>query len=207
MAKQKKDRSAEEKILIAAKNIFITKGLDGARMQDIADEAKINKALLHYYFRNKESLFEVIFKEAISNFIPRILSIIDADVPLFDKIRIFTGEYITTISENPYLPLFIMNEINKRPRSVVEKVFGDKRPDLTKLVLQIEGEIKAGIIKNISPVQLIVNMLSICIFPFIAKPMIQQVIKMDELQFRHFMEQRKTEVSNFIIDSIKSNTT
>src|SRR2546425_901472 len=82
-----KEETTENKILQAAKKVFITKGLDGARMQDIADEAGINKALLHYYFRSKDKLFEVIFMEAATSLFPKIVSILDEDISLFDKLR------------------------------------------------------------------------------------------------------------------------
>ena len=62
MVKIKKDHNAEERILAAAKKVFTTKGMAGARMQDIADEAVINKALVHYYFRDKDKMFEVVFR-------------------------------------------------------------------------------------------------------------------------------------------------
>ena len=84
---KKKDSTTEEKILAAAKKIFVQKGMAGARMQDIADEAGINKALLHYYFRNKEKLFEVIFLAAAERLFPRINRIFEADMPLFERIE------------------------------------------------------------------------------------------------------------------------
>src|ERR1044072_5809634 len=105
--------STEEKIVTAAKKVFLAKGLAGARMQDIADEAGINKALVHYYFRNKEKLFEVIFTEAALKLFPKINIIFESDGTLFEKIRLFVAEYITVMSENPYLPMFVLNEINK----------------------------------------------------------------------------------------------
>jgi TetR/AcrR family transcriptional regulator len=199
----KKDQTTQEKILTAAKKVFVVKGLAGARMQDIADNAGINKAMLHYYFRNKEKLFEVIFKEAAIRLFPKINAILNSDLLLFDKIRQFTHDYIEIVIENPYLPLFVLNEINKQPHSFSKKMFGNNRPPVHKLAEQIEKEIKKGLIKPISPAQLIINMLSMCIFPFVGKPMIQLVMNIDELQFRNMMEQRKTMIADFIIASIK----
>ncbi len=200
---KKKDQSTEEKILIAAKKIFVENGMAGARMQDIADKAGINKALLHYYFRSKEKLFEVIFKEAATRLFPRMNTILNSDLSLFDKIRQFTHDYIEIVIENPYLPLFVLNEINKQPHSFSMKMFGKERPPVHKLSEQIEKEIKKGLIKSISPAHLIINMLSMCVFPFVGKPMIQLTMNIDELQFRNMMEQRKTLIADFIIASIK----
>src|ERR1017187_9752498 len=155
---KKKDQTTEEKILAAAKKVFVVKGMAGARMQDIADTAGINKALLHYYFRNKEKLFEVIFKEAAIRLFPKINAILNSDLPLFDKIRRFAHDYIEIVIENPYLPLFVLNEINKQPLAFSKKMFGNNRPAVHKMAEQIEKEIKKGLIKPISHVQLIINM-------------------------------------------------
>ncbi len=198
------EKSTEEKILAAAKKVFITKGMYGARMQDIADEAGINKALLHYYFRSKEKLFEVIFMEAAQKLFPKINSIFESDMPLFEKIETFTEEYITIISENPYLPLFVLNEINQDPETFLNKIWNKQKfPRPQKFLEQIEKEVKKGTIKRISPLHLLINLISMSVFPFVAKSMIQFTMGLDELQFRNVIEQRKKEVSKFIIDSIK----
>lgn len=203
MVNIKKDQNTEEKILSAARQVFMEKGLDGARMQDIADKAGINKALLHYYFRSKDKLFEVIFTEAATSFIPRIAGIMNSDIPLFDKIKTFVSTYIGMLMENPFLPLFILNEVHRQPQSFIKKLFGSNHPPIEKLLVHVQQEIKAGNIKPIPPIQLVVNMVSMCIFPFVAKPMIQWVSKMNDTQFKQFMELRKTEVATFIIDSIR----
>ena len=195
--------TAQQKILIAAKKVFLQKGMAGARMQDIADEAGINKALLHYYFRNKEKLFETIFKEASGQFFPKIAHIIESDISLFEKIESFCMEYIEMMQQNAYLPLFVLNEITKEPKRVREKLLKNRDLPFSKFVEQIEKEIKKRKIKSVSPSHLLLNMISLCIFPFIAKPMWMPASGMDETQFRLFMEQRKTEVPKFIIESIK----
>ena len=204
MVNIKKDQSAEEKIIAAARKVFLSKGLAGARMQDIADEAGINKALLHYYFRSKDKLFEMIFMEAAQKLFPKINFIFESNMPLFEKIEHFADEYISVMVENPYLPSFVLNEINREPVAFFKKLnekFGF--PDPALFLKQIEREIKKGTIKRINPLQLLMNMLSMCIFPFMAKPMFQLRMGLGETQFRDFMEQRKKEVPKFIIDSIR----
>jgi len=204
MVKTRKDQSTEERIIAAARKVFLSKGLAGARMQDIADEAGINKALLHYYFRSKEKLFDMIFMEAAQKLFPKINFILESNMPLFEKIEHFADEYITVMLENPYLPLFVLNEINQDPVSFFKKLnekFGFPDPSL--FLTQIEKEIKKGNIKRVNPVQLFMNMLSLCIFPFMARPLLELRIRMSEKQFREFMEQRKKEVPKFIIDAIR----
>jgi len=204
MDKIKIEKSAEEKILAAAKKVFTTKGMAGARMQDIADEAGINKALLHYYFRSKEKLFEVIFFEAAQKLFPKINLIFESDMPLFEKIENFAEQYITMMSENPYLPLFVLNEVSKEPEIFIKKIWGKQNmPRPEKFLVQIEREVKNRTIKKISPLHLLINLISLSVFPFVAKPMIQFTLGLDEMQFKNVMEQRKKEVAKFIIDSIK----
>ena len=198
-----KDQNTEQRILAAAKQAFMEKGLAGARMQDIADKAGINKALLHYYFRSKDKLFEVIFMEAAAEFLPRISALMFSDQPLFEKIEGFVNEYIGMILKNPYLPLFILNEMNRQPQPFIKKLWGAKRPPVERLAEQIEQEVKRGNIKPIHPAHFMMNMVAMCMFPFIARPMVQWIHKLDEKQFLELMEQRKKEVAKFIIDSIR----
>ncbi|MBL7735603.1 MAG: TetR/AcrR family transcriptional regulator [Chitinophagaceae bacterium] len=203
MVKNEKDQSAEERILMAAKKVFVTRGLSGARMQDIADEAGINKALLHYYFRNKEKLFETIFAELFTGLFPRLRNIFESDLPLFDKIERFCSEYIDYMLQNPHAPIFVLNEIHQRPEWFVKKALRGGIVNLDKLIQQITSEIKAGRIISINPIQLIMHMLSLCIFPFIGKPMLASVMEIGEETFLALMEARKKEVPKFIIGSIK----
>ncbi len=198
------EKSTEEKILAAAKKVFVLKGMSGARMQDIADEAGINKALLHYYFRSKENLFEMIFLETAQKFFPKINYLFESDMPLFEKIEHICEEYVTMLSENPYMPLFILNAINEDPENFMDKIWNTSGlPEPHKFLEQIEEEVKKGTIKKISPVHLLINILSLCVFPFVGKAMIQSINGLDELQYRNVMIQRKKEVPKFIIDSIK----
>ncbi|MEP7258029.1 MAG: TetR/AcrR family transcriptional regulator [Flavitalea sp.] len=199
----KKDESTEQKILSAAKKVFVAKGMSGARMQDIADEAGINKALLHYYFRNKEMLFETIFLELSTDFFPRLKMIFDSDDTLFTKIEKFCTAYIDNILVNPYIPIFVLNEIHQRPQWFAEKVMKAGAPNMAKLAKQVREEVKAGRIRPIHPAQLIMNMLSMCIFPFVARPMLMNLMGMDDPIFRSLMEDRKTEIPRFIMSSIK----
>jgi len=198
------EQSAEQRILAAAKKIFVKQGMAGARMQDIANEAGINKAMLHYYFRSKEKLFSMIFVEAMGKLLPRIIAIFNGDEPLFTKIEMFCQQYIETVIENPYIPLFVIYELNREPKKFIENMWQDgKKPVLKKLMKQIEAEIKKGTIKPIDPFQLVLNMLSLCIFPFVGKPILQHISGMDNEQYLQMLERRKTEVSQFIIASIK----
>jgi len=204
MVKTEKIDSTQERILAAAKKVFLEQGMAGARMQDIADRAGINKALLHYYFRNKDKLFETIFKEVSSQFFPKIADVIESDIPLFGKIERFCSEYIDMLQKNSFMPLFVLNEVSKQPQRFKERFWKNMAPVLAKFVGEIESEMKKKKIKKMSARQLFLNMVSLCIFPFIAKPLWMVSSGMDEAHFKQFMEERKKEVPKFIIESIKN---
>ena len=200
-----KDLNTEQKILLAAKKVFLEKGREGSRMQEIADEAGINKALLHYYFRSKEKLFEGVFKETFSRLVPQVISLLNQDISLFDKIRIFTREYIDLFLENPYIPGFVIHELSRNPQLIVNLIttVGIK-PQV--FIGQVHREIEKKTIIPIRPEDLIVNMLSMSIFPFVATPIIKNLIfQEDAAAFRSFLEERKHTVPEFIINSIKKN--
>ncbi len=192
-----------EKILIAARKIFIDKGLDGARMQDIANEAGINKAMLHYYFRNKEKLFETIFDQLANEFLPKLFSILELEIPLFEKIEKFCSAYIQQEIETPYVPMFIVKEINRDPDLFLKKVLRGRNHPLVIAMVQIKQEMAQGNIKPVEPVQLLLNIISLCIFPFLVQPMVQIITGIEREQFVKLMEQRKVLVPQLIIQSIK----
>lgn len=198
-----KEFNTEQTILKAAKKIFIQKGLDGARMQEIADEAGINKALLHYYFRSKDKLFEAIFQDAILKFIPGMMEMLQSELPLFKKIEIFTGNYIDAFTENPFIPGFIMHELSRDPSKIAMMVKNSGvRPEA--FISQIKKEMEAGSIVEVDPYHLIVNILSMCIFPFAARPILLNVLfRNDPEAYAGFIAQRKKEVPEFIINAIR----
>jgi TetR/AcrR family transcriptional regulator len=198
-----KDQTAEQKILDAAQQVFFDKGMDGARMQDIADKAGINKAMLHYYFRSKEKLFEKIFAESFNDFFPRLASILESDKTIFSKIESICVEYITHIQTMPYLPIFILNEVNRQPDTFLKKIWSNTAPPAKNFFKMVETAIQKKEIKKVHPLQLLMNIISLCIFPFAAKPLFQQVTGISKKQFEALIEERKKIVPQIIIQSLK----
>lgn len=198
-----KTENTETEILIAAKEIFQQKGLAGARMQEIADKAKINKALLHYYYRSKQLLFEAVFKSAFSLLAPQLNKVLNDDSDLFEKIRKFTENYVSFVIKHPYLPNFVIQELNKNPE-FVQKLRSEKNfPSIEKFKLQVSDAINQGIIKPIEAEQLFINIISLNIFPFIGEPLLMALVNVDKESYNKILENRKTEVAEFIINSIK----
>tara|TARA_R110001583_G_C5556829_1_gene400850 strand:- start:223 stop:834 length:612 start_codon:yes stop_codon:yes gene_type:complete len=201
--KKNKDSSTETEILNAAIRIFQQKGMDGARMQEIADEASINKALLHYYYRSKQLLFEAVFKSAFLMLAPQLNKVLNSDDSLNAKIKNFTKNYISFIIKHPYLPNFIINELNRNPE-FVKKLTSEKHfPTIEKFKQQVNENVKNGSIKPIKAEQLFINIMALNIFPFIASPLLKGFLKIDDENYKQLMDERTTEVSNFIINGLK----
>ena len=198
-----KNSGTEATILNAAITIFQKKGMAGARMQEIADEAQINKAMLHYYFRNKQQLFEAVFMQAFQKLAPQLNHIFASEDGIFEKIKKFTANYIDFILENPYLPAFVIQELNNNPEFVTKFMSHDGKPDPRPFLSQIEEEIKAGNIKKIPPKQLLLNLLSLTIFPFVGEVMIKVIMNISDVEFRQLIEERKTLIAEQLISSIK----
>ena len=196
--------STEERILDAAMEVFIAKGFDGARMQEIADIAEINKALLHYYFRSKDKLFEAVFKETLLRIGPLVLSFVNEPIPLEVKIWKFVDEYIEIIKKSPKLPLFVLNEIHVNPERVLSFLNIDAFLDTDVLQEQLNKE--TGVTLNqIKVKHFVVNILSMTIFPFIGKPIMQKTLKIKEDDWEKFLEERKRIVPQTIMNWIRFN--
>ncbi|PLX24056.1 MAG: TetR/AcrR family transcriptional regulator [Marinilabiliales bacterium] len=203
------EMNTEQKILDAAKEVFQQKGMTGARMQEIADKAGINKALLHYYYRTKDKLFEKVFELAFSLFIPKVKEMMISDKPVFEKIEFFVENYLNLLQKHPYIPGFVISELNRNPEILV-KIIGKniqlkENNLLEKLERQISEEVVKGIIKPISAENLLTNVISLCLFPIVAKPILRGVLfENDEKMYEAFLEQRRDFVKEYIINSIKA---
>jgi TetR/AcrR family transcriptional regulator len=197
----KKD-STEQKILDAAHTVFIHKGMDGSRMQEIANEAGINKALLHYYFRTKEKLFEAIFKQVFRQVFPGIKELLYADVAIEVKIGSFIEKYMDLLLKNPYLPMFILKEINRDPEFLAS-VIKSQGIHPEEVFTVFEKEMDKGTIRRMNPKDLLINMLALSIFPIAGKPLMTVMFfDCDTESYKRFLYERKNTVKEFILNSI-----
>jgi len=195
--------STEQRIFEAARDVFIQKGMEGAKMQEIADRAGLNKALLHYYYRSKEKLFEMVARSIINRAIPIIRKTIESDEPLHQKIAGFIDFYINLINHNPFVPLFIISEMNKHPDSFFEKIMPIGVPKPQIFLKQVEEAIERGEIKPIKPEHLLINVVSMCVFPFLGKPMLRIVLAMDPAELKQFYEERTEVVKQFVFAALR----
>lgn len=199
------ERNTEELIIEAARKIFIQRGLAGARMQDIADEAGINKAMLHYYYRSKEKLFEIVFNEAIGRVIGRLGHILSQPMPIMEKIPAIVESYIDSLTAAPYLPMFVLNEIGQHPEVFVQRLKAQANgPAIMQFMKDIVDAGKNGEIREVSPVQLFLNIVSMCIFPFIGRPMAQGMLQLDNVQYNMIIEDRKKVITEVIFAWLKT---
>ena len=195
--------STENQILIAAREVFIVKGFDGTRMQEIADHAGINKALLHYYFRSKEKLFEAVFSEVAANLFPAMRQLLEAELGIKEKLTFFVKIYLKALQENPFIPSFVINTLNSNPESFLKYI---KKARIKPLLLQkqIDDEASRGMIRMVKAEHLIVNIIAMCIFPFVARPIIQNIFEMNNEEYQIYLSARETEIIDFVLKSIQA---
>lgn len=196
------DHGTEKKILLAAKKVFHEKGFDGARMQEIADVAGINKSLLHYYFRSKENLFNAVFLEALREIFSRLFTIAGKENSLEEKVRLIFRNYIGFLQENSYIPGFVLSEIRNNPQHLGE-IFKKAGISPKLLYEKMRESITDEKIEGIGYKSFVINILSLSIFPFAARPLLQVIFDFSDREYDEFLEQRKTDLPEFFLNAIR----
>lgn len=189
---------SEATILDAARAVFTEKGMAGARMQEIADRAGINKAMLHYYFRSKEKLFDRVFQEAFQQFWPKIEMQLNADVNPKLLIKGIIESYVELFLEKPYLPNFIISELTRDPERV-EKLMRESGIAPMQLVKYVQHQMEQGVMNQMDPRELFINVIGLCVFPFAARPLVSRIIwDNDQDSYTDFLKSRKKSVFQFV---------
>lgn len=199
------DTTTEDKIMEAAKEVFMKYGLYGARMQDIADTAGINKALLHYYFRNKEKMFDKVFDGALAKFFQQLDVFSNNELSIKKRIFLYIDNIIDFYAEYPQMSMFIIKEIENNPELFKEKVMAAKKNKTLRLIQILEDGIKSGEIKKIDTTIFIINLQSLCSFPFLASPMFKHSLKVQGKDWEKDFstEKLKQSVKNFVESTFK----
>ncbi len=199
------DKLTEEKIFDTATDVFIEKGMDGARMQDIADRAGINKALLHYYYRSKDLLFEAVFQKTAGKMFEKFAPVLEENLTLEEKIRFFFREHIDFMTRNPRLPAFVLNEVNKNPERIARII---KKIDFENIWKTLERQHKEEFERyNItieSVPQIMTTIAAMSVFPFAAKGIIETALNSMGMSFGKYAEERKEFAAEFIITALKA---
>jgi AcrR family transcriptional regulator len=206
-----KSADTESRILEAARSVFIRRGTAGARMQEIAAEAGVNQALLHYYFRSKDQLSAAVFGQMASRLFPMLLQTLSSDVSLDAKIEQIVSIYHENLTRNPFLPGYVLSELHHHPERmemVLGKIGGgDPRgaiaPVFLRLNEQIKAEVGAGRMRPITAREFVVNLVSLCIFPFAARPMLSIMLGLDEAAFPTFIAERQRTLAAFYKNALR----
>jgi TetR/AcrR family transcriptional regulator len=206
-----RDRDTEQRILDAAHVVFVRRGTAGARMQEIAEEAGVNKALLHYYFRSKARLGEAIFRRVAQGLFARVGAILGGEANLEDKVRQVVALYIDQLSTTPYAPAYVISEINQHPeraQQLLEAVSQMRAQAIGEHFLgtldrQLKRAAREGRIRPIATDQFIANLASLCVFPFAARPMLSTALQLDDHAFERFIRERKATLADFILNALR----
>jgi AcrR family transcriptional regulator len=192
-AKEEKDLSTEEKIKEAARTMFTKKGYAATRTRDIAEEAGINLALLNYYFRSKENLFSIIMAEKMQKLFGTMAIVLNnASTSLEEKVTLAADHYIAMLMDNPDLPIFVLSEIRSQPDIMVSRFPVEQLIMQSSFAQQIREKKP-----DLNPLQMIMTLLGMVIFPFVMKPVLLAGGISAEQSFAVLIEERRTMIPNW----------
>ena len=200
-------QDTESRILQAAENEFFEKGYAGARTASIAEAAGVTHAMLHYYFRTKDKLFERIVSEKISMLADILLSAIgDANLPLEERIRQGIGRHFDFISANRDLPRFIVNEVLSRSEQI-DTMKGNIQNIVNELLDNLQQEIDEyaakGFCRQVDARMLLIDIVSLNVFPFMAAPIVYGAIGDSYGDYDEFLAIRNKENVETILNKLK----
>ena len=188
----------ENKIIQAAKETFLKKGYKETNMSDIAAAVGLTRPAMHYYFRTKERLFQAVFGEILLSFLPKIKDLINADIPLEEKIGKIVDEYFVILTKTPELPLFLMKEATRDFDAFVKVAIGSNIVELGNNVFSaIEEEMAAGRIKRVPLIEIFYTFYGLVIVPFMTLPVATQVFGEENIT-NTINNQWKSRIINYV---------
>lgn len=204
MFKEKGNTDVKGRILDVARNLFIENGYNGTSIRDIAAASETNVAMVNYYYHSKYNLFEYIFEESLDVLIKRIFTIIDSELPFYQLIEIWIDSYYETLMSYPQIPIFILNEINQHPERLGER-FNRHRPYemFKKIANRIEEEVQKGTIRETPPLDFLLNVLSLCIFPFMFGSLAVKVAGKSMEDYHKVLIEHKEYVKIFVTNALQ----
>jgi len=205
------DADSETRILDAAHAVFTRRGTAGARMAEIAREAGVNHALVHYYFRTKQRLAEAVFRRAAGQLFPAMLAVFASDLPIEEKVRRIVSAQVDMLLENRYLPGYLIAELNHYPERaelLLNSMAGAPaevlRPRLFgRLAEQLEAGARNGTLRPISPQAFVLNLISMVVYPFAARPLVMAIMGLDDAAFTAMVQRRKMELPEFFLAALR----
>ena len=205
------DLDTETRILNAARVVFMRRGTAGARMQEIAAEAGVNQALVHYYFGSKDELAERVFLEAAGRLIPTIASLVNPAATLEQMVERFVEGYIDAVRHTPFIPSYLLAEAHQHParlNKLMQKAAGTVPANVASIAIArldvvIAERVAAGTMRSMSARQLLINVLALVIMPFVARPVLMMAFAMDDAEFDVLLDERRRELPGFILNALR----
>jgi TetR/AcrR family transcriptional regulator len=206
MAEEPKD--SRSRILLAARRVFVEKGKDGARMEQIAETAGVNKAMLHYYFTSKDLLYEEVFRDVFKTIFPLMLSIVNSSDPFKQKIERMTKHYIRFLSDNPDFPRLMGSELGRGGDTLKKIMAKGGLSDFLQrempFIDMVKQAVKKREAKPVDATHAIVSLMGMIIFPFLAQPLLQSFLPIPQENYASFLKQRKKEIIKILDGGIFS---
>ena len=198
------DPSTADRILDAAHRVFLRRGTAGARTQEIAAEAGVNKALVHYYFGTKEALADAVFQRVASVLLPSMFGVLSApDLSLAERVRRVAERQVAFHRTHPYMAIYLLSEIHTAPERLESLVGRHGRPSLELLRSQLDAAAAAGTIRPVTITEFMVNLISLLVFPVVARPMIRHIVGIGEAEYDQFLDQRAEQVVTFFFAGLR----
>lgn len=196
----------EQTILESATELFLKKGFKATSTTEIAKEAGCNQALVHYYFRTKDRLFEAIFQQKVKFFAGALLDIGKEKLPFLEKLEKKVISHFEAIESNPRLPLFFLNELSANPNRIetIKQAVGNlPQQAVHQLEKELNSEIEKGAIRRVSVGDLLITIVSLNIMAFMGAPMFKVMTGISEEDYQKFLNQRKMENVRIILKSLE----
>lgn len=201
--------NTEDRIVEAAKCVFVRKGYEATKMGDIAVEAGIGRTALNYYFRTKEMLFDAVLSQLLSGLLPNISRILDEDTTMLEKLPAIIEQYLALIQSNRDFPFFLVTELNRDPQNIFNTIMRDpsRIQPILRLRKQIEEEMEQGLLRKMSILDLFATLVSLAVFPFLVKvPLTTIFLEGDADQFELFIRDRKKWITEVMIHLLTPDT-
>jgi len=202
-----REKQVEQDIINAAVKVFVEKGKDGARMQEIADTAGVNKMLLHYYFKDKNTLFFEVLKKIVADLNDNVFNEDMDDLTFKDFLTVFINRHFDFLNEKKDTFQFLLWELSRQKLDLKNIIFDSynsygKNP-FEILTSRLDEAVAKGEIRGVDPTEFVMNLFSLDLFMFIALPIIREIVSMDDEELTGVIEQRKKEVFRLLWNDIK----
>ena len=202
-------RDTRERILEAAEAVLVRKGADGARMHEIASAAGVNQALIHYYFGTKEDLRHLVLRRVVRRSVVPVARVWSVRDPVQVNIPRVVRACTEELRGRPGVPGFLLSALHRQPslagallEAVGEDLEGVAPPGrqlVRRLAAELRRDLPSADVPTLSAVQLLTNLVALCLFPFVARPALQVGLGMGDDGFDRFLDRHVDQVAAFLL--------